>query len=120
MTPPISGHPAIPDNSGDPRWFPNISKANPLATIFAVAMLLEHLDETTAADRVNTAALRVLNERIALTADLGGTASTQQVGDAVVSLLQRNRPSHQTPREVRPASPFSLLRAVHRTIVQMG
>lgn len=64
------------------------SKANPLATILAVAMLLEHLGETDAADRVNAAALRVLNERIALTADLGGDASTQQVGDAVVNLLR--------------------------------
>ena len=35
-----------------------------------------------------TAALRFLNERIALTPDLGGTATTQQVGNAVVNLLQ--------------------------------
>ena len=63
------------------------NQANPLATIFAVAMLLEHLGETEAAQRVNAAVLRVLNERTALTADLGGTASTQQVGDEVVRLL---------------------------------
>ena len=63
------------------------SKANPLATIFAVAMLLDHLGETDAADRVNAAALRVLNDGEILTADLGGDASTQQVGDAVVSIL---------------------------------
>ena len=64
------------------------SKANPLATIFAVAMMLDHFGETDAADRVNAAALRVLNDGDTLTADLGGTASTQQVGDAVVGLLQ--------------------------------
>ena len=64
------------------------SKANPLATIFAVAMMLDHFGETDAADRVNAAALRVLNDGDTLTADLGGDATTQQVGDAVVGLLQ--------------------------------
>ena len=61
--------------------------ANPLATIFAVAMMLEHLGETAAAERVNEAALRVLNERNVLTGDLGGNASTQEVGDEVIRLL---------------------------------
>lgn len=63
------------------------NKANPLATIFAVAMLLDHLGENDAARRVNAAALQMLNERATLTADLGGSASTQQVGDEVVRLL---------------------------------
>ena len=62
-------------------------QANPLATIFAVAMLLEHLGEDAAARRVNAAAVQVLNDRAVLTADLGGTASTGQVGDEVVRLL---------------------------------
>jgi tartrate dehydrogenase/decarboxylase/D-malate dehydrogenase len=62
--------------------------ANPLATVLAVGMMLEHLGEHDAADRVNAAVLRVLNERTTLTADLGGSASTEQVGDEVVRLLQ--------------------------------
>ena len=62
-------------------------KANPLATIFAVAMLLDHLGETAAAARVNAAALQVLHERAVITSDLGGDASTRQVGDEVVRLL---------------------------------
>ena len=62
--------------------------ANPLATVLAVAMMLDHFGEHDAADRVNAAALRVLNERSTLTADLGGNASTQQVGDEVIRLLQ--------------------------------
>ena len=62
--------------------------ANPLATIFAVAMMLDHLGEADAADRVNAAVLQVLNERTVLTGDLGGNASTQQVGDEVVRLLE--------------------------------
>ncbi len=63
--------------------------ANPLATIFAVAMLLDHLGENAAADRVNAAVLKVLNDGRTVTADLGGNASTQQVGDEVVRLLQQ-------------------------------
>ena len=63
------------------------SRANPLATIFAVGMMLEHLGEADAARRVNAAALRVLNERNVITGDLGGNASTQQVGDEVARLL---------------------------------
>ena len=62
-------------------------KANPLATIFAVAMLLDHLGETAAAARVNAAALQVLHERAVITADLGGGAGTRQVGDEVARLL---------------------------------
>ena len=62
--------------------------ANPLATVLAVAMMLDHFGERDSADRVNAATLRVLNERSTLTADLGGAASTQQVGDEVIRLLQ--------------------------------
>ncbi len=62
--------------------------ANPLATVLAVAMMLDHFGEHDSADRINAATLRVLNERSTLTADLGGVASTQQVGDEVIRLLQ--------------------------------
>ena len=62
--------------------------ANPLATVLAVAMMLDHFGEHDSADRINAATLRVLNERSTLTADLGGAASTQQVGDEVIRLLQ--------------------------------
>ena len=62
-------------------------KANPLATISAVAMLLDHLGEQAAAQRVDAAVVRSLEERRVITADLGGSASTSQVGDEVVRLL---------------------------------
>ena len=62
--------------------------ANPLATVLAVGMMLDHFGEHDSAARVNAAALRVLSERGTLTADLGGTASTRQVGDEVIRLLQ--------------------------------
>ena len=62
-------------------------KANPLATISAVAMLLDHLGEPEAARRVDAAVVRSLEERRVITADLGGNASTSQAGDEVVRLL---------------------------------
>ncbi|MBM3943224.1 MAG: tartrate dehydrogenase [SAR202 cluster bacterium] len=62
--------------------------ANPLATILAVGMLLEHLGEAQAAQRVEAAVVRCLAERKALTGDLGGRATTTQCGDEVVRLLR--------------------------------
>ena len=61
--------------------------ANPLATISAAAMMLEHLGEHQAARRVDAAVVRSLQERKVMTPDLGGKASTSQVGDEVVRLL---------------------------------
>ena len=62
--------------------------ANPLATISAVAMMLEHLGEREAAERVDRAVAQCLSERNILTPDLGGTATTSQVADEVVRLLR--------------------------------
>src|SRR5918996_1003576 len=62
--------------------------ANPLATISAVGMMLEHLGEHRAAQRVDAAVVRSLQERKVMTPDLGGSATTSQVGDEVVRLLR--------------------------------
>ena len=62
--------------------------ANPLATISALAMMFDHLGEPEAAQRVDAAVARSLDERKVLTPDLGGNASTAQVGDEVVRLLE--------------------------------
>ena len=61
--------------------------ANPLAAILSGAMMLRHLGETEAAEAVQSAALGVLAEGKALTPDLGGSATTEQVGDAVAAAL---------------------------------
>lgn len=62
--------------------------ANPLATISAVAMMLDHFGELDVARRVDAVVARCLEERKVLTADLGGSASTTQVGDEAVRLLR--------------------------------
>ena len=61
--------------------------ANPLATISAVAMMLEHLGESEASRRVDAAVALCLQEGQVLTPDLGGDASTVQVGDLVVHMM---------------------------------
>ena len=61
--------------------------ANPLATISAVAMMLDHFGEPESAQRVDAAVMRSLEERKVVTPDLGGIGTTSQVGDEVVRLL---------------------------------
>ena len=61
--------------------------ANPLATILAVAMMLEHLGEEDAASKINKAVELNLHQGKVRTPDLGGSATTGEVGDEIVRLL---------------------------------
>jgi isocitrate/isopropylmalate dehydrogenase len=61
--------------------------ANPLAAILSTAMMLEHLGEVASAGKVNRAVESNLSEARIRTPDLGGSASTSQVGDEIVRLL---------------------------------
>ena len=61
--------------------------ANPIATFLSVAMMLEFLGQTKAAHAINTACREVMADAKNHTRDLGGSASTGQVGDAVVAKL---------------------------------
>lgn len=61
--------------------------ANPVGAILSAALLLEHLDEMEAADQVRQAVFRTLQAGIT-TPDLDGTASTEQVVQAVRSNLR--------------------------------
>jgi isocitrate dehydrogenase (NAD+) len=58
--------------------------ANPAALILAGAMMLDHLGEVEAGNRVRAAVVRVIEQDQVRTRDLGGTASTMEFGDAVV------------------------------------
>jgi 3-isopropylmalate dehydrogenase len=61
--------------------------ANPIATFLSVAMMLDFLDQKPAAAAVNRACQLVIADKKNHTRDLGGTASTGQVGDAVCDAL---------------------------------
>jgi isocitrate dehydrogenase (NAD+) len=65
------------------------NKVNPLATILSGVMMLEHLGEKEAAARIQKAILAVLAEGKYLTYDLGGTAGTSEMADAIVRQLEK-------------------------------
>ena len=60
--------------------------ANPLGAIWSASLMLDHLGEPAAAKRLMDAIEAVCRDGV-LTRDLGGTASTVEVGDAVAGRL---------------------------------
>lgn len=75
-------HGSAPDISGK-----NI--ANPLAAILAVSLMLQDLGETAAADAIELAVDEVLIDGGVRTPDLGGSASTRELGSQVVAAIER-------------------------------
>jgi tartrate dehydrogenase/decarboxylase/D-malate dehydrogenase len=61
--------------------------ANPLGSFWTASMMLEHLGEPAAAQRLMRAVEAVTARGDVLTPDLGGTATTVQVTDAVIAAL---------------------------------
>jgi isocitrate dehydrogenase (NAD+) len=59
------------------------NKANPTAMILSGALMLRHLGEPGAAQRVEDAVRDVIAEGRTVTYDLGGDAGTREFGDAV-------------------------------------
>jgi 3-isopropylmalate dehydrogenase len=73
-------HGSAPDIAGQ-------GKANPCAAILSAAMLLRHsLNDEASAKRIEAAVAKALTAG-ARTADLGGTLSTREMGDAVLAAL---------------------------------
>ena len=73
-------HGSAPDIAGQGR-------ANPLATVWAASQMLDFLGHPDWAARLLSAVETVLTEGRTPTPDLGGTATTAEVGDAVAALL---------------------------------
>jgi isocitrate dehydrogenase (NAD+) len=71
-------HGSAPDIAGK-------NLANPMALILSAAMMLDHLGEQQAADRVRNAVHAVLTEGQKLTRDLGGTAGTTEIAEAIAT-----------------------------------
>ena len=70
-------HGSAPDIAGQ-------HKANPIASVLSGVMMLRHLDEDEAADRLKEAVFRHLERADVLTPDMGGNATTPEVADALV------------------------------------
>ena len=62
--------------------------ANPLATVWSASQMLDFFGHPASAKRLLDIVEELLSEKNCLTPDLGGTATTAQVGDAVVEKLQ--------------------------------
>jgi isocitrate dehydrogenase (NAD+) len=61
--------------------------ANPTALLQSGILMLRHLGERDAADRVEKAMLTVFEEGKVRTRDIGGTAKTAEFADAIIQKL---------------------------------
>lgn len=62
--------------------------ANPIAQIWSAALMLDHLDRPDLSARIIKAIEDVLIEGNVKTADIGGQATTKQMGDAIVNKIK--------------------------------
>jgi len=68
--------------------------ANPMAMILSAVLMLRHLGEATAADRIEAGLSSVLSEKRDITPDLGGRAGTRRMTEAIVDKVEKL--SHET------------------------
>jgi isocitrate dehydrogenase (NAD+) len=61
--------------------------ANPTALMLSAAMMLDHVDQRDAANRLRTGVYAALGNAETRTGDLGGKANTQTFTDAVISVI---------------------------------
>lgn len=61
--------------------------ANPIALMRSAILMLEYIGEHQIADRINTAIHKVFEKGKTLTRDLGGTATTIEITDAIIAEL---------------------------------
>ena len=73
-------HGTAPDIAGK-------NQANPTALLLSAIMMLRHIGEIAAGDRLESALNKVLKKRQTITRDLGGTASTSEFTDALIAAL---------------------------------
>ena len=78
-----AGHGTLPRHAGK-------DMANPSGLILSAALLLEHAGETRAGQAIRNAVDRVTAASREVTYDLGGTAGTQAMADAIISNLGKD------------------------------
>lgn len=72
---------------GSAPKYTGMNKVNPTAFILSGVLLLRHLGEGEAADRVLRATSAVIAEGRSVTYDLGGDAGTSQMADAIIARM---------------------------------
>jgi isocitrate dehydrogenase (NAD+) len=73
-------HGSAPDIAGQ-------DKANPTALLQSAILMLHHIDESAAANKIQAALDKVYTEKTTLTRDVGGTAGTQAFANAILAAL---------------------------------
>jgi isocitrate dehydrogenase (NAD+) len=63
--------------------------ANPTAVLRSSLLMLRHLGENEAADKIRTALYNVYSHREKLTRDVGGSAGTSEFADSVIAEMQK-------------------------------
>ena len=76
------------------------NKANPTALILSGVLMLRHLGEQVAAERVESALRSVIADGSAVTYDLGGDAGTSEFADAIIHRLGADQRSAAAPAAV--------------------
>jgi isocitrate dehydrogenase (NAD+) len=61
--------------------------ANPTALLQSAILMLRYIEERAAADKVETAMLKVFQDGQVRTGDIGGTASTNEFADAIIGKM---------------------------------
>ncbi|MBE7062467.1 MAG: tartrate dehydrogenase [Ruminococcaceae bacterium] len=74
-------HGSAPDIAGQ-------GKANPLATVWSASQMLDFFGHPTWGERLLQCIESALTEKKTLTPDLGGTATTEEVGDAITEKMR--------------------------------
>jgi isocitrate dehydrogenase (NAD+) len=72
---------------GSAPKYAGLDRANPTALMLSGVLMLRHLGEQAAADRVETALREVVAEGRHVTRDLGGDAGTRAYADAIIERL---------------------------------
>jgi len=75
-----------PSHGSAPKYA-GMNKVNPIATILAAKMMLDFLGEPEKGARLEAAVARVIAEGKVRTYDMGGSATTLELGEAVARAL---------------------------------
>lgn len=86
---------------GSAPKYKGMNKVNPTALLLSAKLMLDHLGETEAGTLLETAISLVIKEGKTVTYDLGGTAGTKEMGQAIVekyhSLKNRSSQLNEIP-----------------------
>ncbi len=73
---------------GSAPKYKGLNKTNPTALLLSAKMMLEHLGEAKIAEKLEKAVSLVIQEKQHVTYDMGGKASTSEMGEAILKKFQ--------------------------------